>query len=250
MKKLSRKETKLGSIIPSCELASVKLTEEYILSMEAFLKIYPLKAFEAQIILEVSKYPDHHVDINTLTKKIPKEFFKNSNNDVEASVKSLINTGYLQTYKSKKEVLCVLCTPWGRDVARQITSSCFSESLKFFDAEIQKIDVRRRKLCYDPLGLRVGEKRFARGPKGKIEITILGLLCSDNIYAVTEGRVEYEIRVVAEARCPQCKSIIPVEYCLNPATAWQKYLDIECEECGYLFSLSYSLINYYEIPII
>jgi len=227
-------------------LTSTRLTEEYILDLEAFLSVYPLTAFEAQIILEVSRYPDHHVDINTLAKKIPHEFFKNSNNDIEKSVKSLIKNGYLQPYESKKEVLCLLCTSWGRDVARQIMESCFSEALRFYDEEKQKIDARRRRLCVDPLGLKTNEKRYANGPKGKIEIIIDGIFCSDQIFSTINDRVEYERRVVARAKCPQCKSSIQIDYCFNPTTVWQKYLELKCEKCGYFFYLSFSLMKYYE----
>ena len=238
---------KLSYRVASCNLLPISLTEEYILDIEAFLQVYPLTAFEAQIIIEVSNYPNHHVDINTVAKKIPQDFFKDGSNNIEDSVKSLIERGYLEPYGGKKDVLCVRCSKLGRDVARQIRLSCFSGALKLFDREKKSIDARKRRLCVNPLGFKVGEKRFADGPKGKIKIVIRGLFCSDNVYATFEDRVEYERRVVTEVECPQCHDLIRIEYCFNPSTLYQKYLEIGCVKCNYHFFLAYYLMKYYDL---
>ena len=232
--------------VPSCELRPIILSEQYILNMEAFLNIFPLTAFEAQIILEVSRSRTHHIDTKTLAKRIPREFFSGTSNNVEMSVKSLIQRGFLDQYESKKKVLCVRCSKWGRDTARLIISNCFSETLKFFNLEMEKIDARKERLCIDPLGLEIGEKRSANGSMGKIEITIKALLPSAVNYAAGEGRVEYERKVVAEVQCPRCNNITKIEYSFNPVTVWQKSLDIECQRCNLTFALAYSLMKYNE----
>lgn len=214
--------------------------------MEAFLQIYPLTAFEAQILIEVCKYREHHIDISTLTKTLPKEFFSKKANDVDSSVKSLIERGLIEPYPSKKDELCVLLSRFGREIAWQIRERCFSEALRHFDQERNKIDARRKRLCVDPLGLKVGEKRHAKGPKGSTEIEIAGLFCSDNKYSSSNGRVEYERRVVARIMCPQCNSYIPIEYCFNPVTLYKRQLELECKKCGYKFFLPYYLYKYWE----
>ena len=140
----------------------------------------------------------------------------------------------------------MLATKFGRDVASQIRERCFSESLRFFDIERKKIDARKRRLCVDPLGLKVGERRHANGPRGKTEIVITGLYSSDNKHTTIEGRVEYERRVVAKIKCPQCGDDIPIEYCFNPISVYRERLEIECEKCTYHFFLAYYLYKYWE----
>jgi hypothetical protein len=81
----------MASSVTPCDLEAISFTEEYILSLEAFLTAISLTAFEAQIILEVSKYPSQHVDLPTLARKIPKFFNENPGYDLDASVKSLRN---------------------------------------------------------------------------------------------------------------------------------------------------------------
>lgn len=234
-----------ASVSP-CDLESINFTEEYILGLEAFLSTIALTAFEAQIVLEVSKYPSHHVDVPTIARKISKSFNDNPANNLAASVKSLLNRGYLDPYEGKKDELCVHCSKLGRDTARDIQLSCFSEALKHYDAEKAKIDERKRKLCVDPIGLKVGQKRSANGPKGKIEIIIDGLYCSDKIFSVSESRTEYERRVVARLKCPVCGNANEIEYEFNPNNIWREHLKVVCINCSYTFYLSYYLMKYYD----
>ncbi|MCJ7423487.1 hypothetical protein MUP01_04360 [Candidatus Bathyarchaeota archaeon] len=236
----------MSSKIPPCELKPVKFTEQYISRIEGDLHAFSLTAFEAQTLIEVLNYPSQHVDIKTLERKVPKEFFQGTSNNVAASVKSLIEKGYLQPYQAKKEVLCVLCTKFGRDVANSILSSCFSGSLRFFDKERERLDNRRKRLCADPIGLEIGETRYVNGPKGKIKVVIKELHCSDIVYGAIDGEVQYERMVIADVECPQCEYMIRIEYSFNPGTAWQNFVEITCENCTYQFSLLYRLVSYYE----
>lgn len=236
----------MASSVTPCDLEAISFTEEYILSLEAFLTAISLTAFEAQIILEVSKYPSQHVDLPTLARKIPKFFNENPGYDLDASVKSLRNRGYLDAYEGKKDEPCVHCSKLGRDMARDIQLSCFSEALQHYDAEKAKIDERKRKMCVDPIGLKLNEKRWANGPKGKIEITITGLYCSDKIFSVSDSRIEYERNIKANLKCPVCKNINDIEYDFNPFTIWREHLKVTCSNCDYTFYLSYNLRGYYE----
>jgi len=236
----------MASEVPSCELVAVELSEDYIIDIEAFLEVYPMTAFEGQILIEVCKFREHHIDVNTLTKKIPKEFFVDPSNDLNRSLKDLIMRNLLSPYEGKKDVLCVLATKFGRAIANQIRERCFSEALRFFDIERKKIDARKRRLVVDPLGLKVGERRRANGPRGKTEVVIKGLYSSDTKHTIIEGKVKYERRVVANIKCPQCGSDISIEYCFNPISVYKKRLEIECGRCTYHFFLAYYLYKYWE----
>ena len=79
--------------IKGCELDPVNLSEECYDEMRSFLVPFELTAIEAQLILEVSNSRKHHIDINTLSKKVPKEF---GVGNIEALIKKLMHDGYIE----------------------------------------------------------------------------------------------------------------------------------------------------------
>lgn len=234
----------MSSKVRSCELEPIKLSEECYSEMCTFLDTFHITAIEAQIILEVASYRQHHVDLNTLSKKIPKEF---KSFDVEESVKKMIGDQFLQPY-IKKDVFCVRCTAWGWDVANFIRDKCYSEKLRYFNNLRAQYAERKYLLCFDPQGFKEGEKRHARGPKGEsVVILIKKKSRGDRIFRRAEGGVPvYEIKIEAEvAGCPKCSGTILIESCYTPASCYQKYNQVHCNNCGFEFMIRSALDKFF-----
>lgn len=229
----------------SCELEQIDLSEDCYSEIITFLDTFKVTALEAQIIWEVANYRQHHIDLNMLSKKIPKEF-KLPN--IEGSVKELINNGFLKPYEAKKEVRCVRCTAWGRDVAYLIRDNCYSEKLRYFDALSEKYAEAKCLLCFDPQGFEVGEKRYARGPKDeKVVLLIKKKYRGDRIFRYAEdGTPIYEIKLEVEiVGCPRCNGKILMEFCYNPNSCYKEFEHVNCINCGFEFMLRYALDVFY-----
>ena len=233
----------MSSKVRSCELEPIELSEECYSEMCTFLDTFHITAIEAQIILEVASYRQHHMDLNMLSKKIPKEF---KSFDVEESVKKLIGDHFLESY-IKKDVLCVRCAAWGWDVANFIRDKCYSEKLRYFDNLRAQYDERKYHLCSDPQGFKEGDIRHARGSKDeKIPVIIMKKTRGDRIFRYADnGAPLYEIKLVAEVACPKCRGKIVVEVCYNPANCYKEFNTIDCAHCGFEFKLRYALDIFY-----
>jgi len=231
--------------VRSCELDTTYPSEECFHEMCAFLESFQITASGAQMILEVATCRQHHIDFNTLAKRMPEEFQKV---DTGTLVKELINARFLEPYQSKKEVFCVRCSALGRDVAYLIRERCYSNKLKHFDVLAKKYSDQGYLLCFDPQGFKVSEKRYARGPNGKrITILVTKKSRADSVFRQAENGVPlYDIRLEAEILgCPKCDKKIQFEYSYNPSSCYKEFVPIQCKNCGFKFMLRHALDKFY-----
>ena len=231
--------------IRSCELDTIDLSEECFHEMSAFLESFQITDAGTQMILEVATSRQHHIDVDTLAKKMPKEFQKVN---VGVLAKELINAGFLEPYQSKKEVLCVRSSALGRDVAYLIRERCYSRKLKHFAALAERYSGQGYLICFDPQGFKVGEKRYAQGLEGKrIAVLIKKKSHADSVFRHAENGVPiYDIKLEVDVLgCPKCGRKIQFEYSYNPGSCYREFVPIHCENCGLDFMLRHALDKFY-----
>lgn len=219
-------------------------SKDYYLKMKSFLISFSLQPFEGQVILEVCASKQHYICERDLQRKIPKSF-GNTAFDLVRILKDLIQKGYLSPYEARKETFCVRSAKFGRDFARQSKLHGFYSFEEFPVLEEKHSKIKL--LCYDPQQFNVGDIRYARGPSGRrIEVKITDISSSDEVYgSADDGRTIYCIRLVAQAKCPQCSSGVPIDFTYSPETCYSAYNEFICNTCGFKIMLCCSLMNYY-----
>ena len=234
-----------GKIMPrevhKCELEDVEITEEYYLDLQAFLRDLGLSCLEAQIILEVHKYPEHYIDSRTLKKKIPSELLRESS--LKSTLKNLVESGFLKYYESKKPEICVLCDEMGHIVAEEIQKRCYSEALKYYPSMREHFEHLKKQRCFDPENFREGERRTIHLGNFKLDIKIEKILTSDIIvdYSI-EGTPIYGRRLIGYiSKCPKCGRKIPIDYSYDNKNIYTESLKVKCPSCGLEFFLAYCL---------
>ncbi len=214
------------------------------LRTKAYLKAFGLSAVEGQIIIDLCHIRDYYMDTKKLSRKLP-ESLRLSPSDLEPVLKRLIQGGFIAPYTAKKDELCVRSSSLGRDFSRQAE---FEEDITSFEdmPALERSFSEIKLTCYDPAGFK-REERWARGPKGdKIKIIILEVTASDEIYETSiEGRTIYALKLLANAICPFCSGIIPIEYSYTPSTCYTAFNEFNCGQCGFRFMLRSALDNYY-----
>lgn len=218
------------------------LSEAEIGQIEQFLNLNEVTAYEAQMIFEVSTYRQHHIGLPSLAKKMPKRY-KKSMNELEETAKLLCERGILEPYESKKENICLRLGKKGRDLSLYLKRQGFADNLPRYDESVEMLTEKRKHLCADHLGLKIGEIRTANGPHGKTSVQICGITAADSIYSEVNG-VEYDRLVSIKVDCPKCHYSIETNYTYNPTTLWVDWKDITCGSCKYFFQVSYSLFEY------
>ena len=225
---------------PSCELEEIELTEDYYMQLESFLYDVDLSSLEAQVILEVIGYRQHHIDMMTLDRKVPSEL-KEQSYSIESVVRELIKGRYLLPYSSKKDELCVLSGPRGRDIARLIRERCLSGGLKHFPHLRQKYQSIRNSLCYDHENFKEGQERTANLRGKRLKILIVKIRAADT-YQTDEGKKIYDRRLTCKIdECPQCRKPIQFDYTFNPENIYTESVNVVCVNCGFRFLLSRSM---------
>lgn len=228
----------MSPIVPKCELQDVELTEDSYLDLKAFLDGFGLEAIEASIILEVHRYPEHHVDLRTLQKKIPSELTSTTFN-FDRIVRKLVEEGFLQYYSAKKSEPCVLCDEPGRVVAQEMIERCISKSIGHYPSLQQTYMTLQTQRCFDPEMFKEGGKRQISLGNFKLLIKIEKIRTSDQVYRVEKGVHEYDRRLIGSVeQCPRCGEKIILDFSYNPITIYHDGVDVQCSKCKFKFGLA------------
>ncbi len=227
--------------VPKCELKKTEVTEEYFLNLQAFLADLGLSCLEAQIVLEVYRYPEFYVDTITLEKKIPKELIKQR--DFGEAIHNLLASGFLKRYSSKKPEDCVQCDDIGRLVAEQILGQCYSESLRYYPSMCGAFENLKRRRCIDHEHFKKGEQRMVSVGDFKLKITIDKILTSDFVVGKLEDDSDiYGRRLIGRIlKCPRCREEIPLDYCYDHKNLYTDDVEVECPKCDLTILLGRAL---------
>jgi len=228
----------VSPVVPKCELQDVELTEDFYLDLKAFLDDFGLEAVEASIILEVYRYPEHHVDVRTLERKIPSELISVSFN-IERHIRELVEEGFLKYYPSKKPEPCVLCDEFGRIVAQEMIERCISRSIGHYPSlQNTYLNLQSRR-CFDPESFKEGDERQVSLGNFKLLIKIEKIRTSSLVYRMENGTPEYDRRLIGcIERCPRCGERIALDFSYNPATIYNEGVDVQCVKCKFEFVLA------------
>ena len=208
-------------------------------ALQGFLATWNLTPVSAQILLEVYKYPEHHVDVKTIRRKLPPKF---KNADIEEAIRSLVNRPIplLAPYLPKPEE-CFLCTQNGRMVAYEIESHDLADHLvSFSEMEIEFAGMERR-VCYDAWGLTKGNVRSCNGTRGKILVSY-----SIEVSTTTYRDNEFCWRISTYFKCPRCSNDMRPEFDVNPENGATDYVQVECSLCHLQLKVQRALFQYYE----
>ena len=206
--------------------------------LQGFLTTWKLSPVSAQILFEVYKYPEHHVDIKTIQRKLPPKF---KNADIEEAIKSLVNrpVPLLAPYLRKPED-CFLCTQSGRMAAYEIESRGLVDYFVLsseMESEFAKVE---KHVCDDVWGLTKGDARRCSGIHGKIVV-------SYSFEASTTPYRDNEFcwRIVAELKCPRCPTILKIEFDVNPENGTTEYVPVPCNVCHLQIRMQKAMYQYY-----
>jgi hypothetical protein len=228
----------VSQVVPKCELQNVELTEDTYLDLKAFLDGFGLEAIEASIILEVHRYPEHHVDLGTLEKKIPSELLDGPLN-IERRVKKLVEEGFLRYYESRKPEPCVLCDEMGRVVAWEMMERCISTRIEHYLTLHRNFMYLQSRRCFDPEGFSEGDERQVSLGSFKLLIKIEKIRTSSQIHRIENGIPEYDRHLIGHIeQCPRCGEPIAIDFSYNPTTIYVEGVEVRCDKCKFEFMLA------------
>lgn len=220
---------------PLC--ADIIVDAAYFLKMQLFLTGHNLTPEEAQVIWETGSYRQHHIDIKTLEKKMPKRLRRSGT--YEHLVKDLVanNRGFLEIY-FKKDVLCFRCTPLGFDVTKEMTENCYSSAMeKYYELEEEFAD-SQKKIPYNPNRWIKGQVIKSNNNGEEINIKINNIHRSDKECGKSGDFILHETIIEIEIYgCPKCKSRIVKEYSFNLDNFYLDPIEINCLNCGHVFKI-------------
>lgn len=212
------------------------------LRTKAFLQPFGLTPFEAQLLLEIRGFRQPHVDIRTLSKRIPKIF---GTKNLGYTIKDLILRDCVARYPPKKDEFCVCLAPFGRSFVTQAIRQGFHEFIDQMPMWEKRFGTAKTP-CYDPQGFKKGDIRYANGPLGKIRTEVLQILTSTEIFSTgDDGKAIYRIRLVGKAQCPRCSNEIGFDYSYDHVSCYQKFNRLPCSQCGIRLMLRCCLSKYY-----
>lgn len=206
--------------------------------LRGFLAKWKLTPISAQILFEVYKYPEHHVDVKTIRRKLPPKF---KNVEIEEAIKSLVNRPIplLKPYLPKPED-CYLCTQNGRFVASEIESQNLADDFASFSDMNDEFAEIERRVCDDAWGLTKGNTRTCNGTRGKILVNY-----SWEASTTPYRDNEFCWRIAAKFECPQCSHNLQSEFDINPENGTIDYVLVQCSTCRLQLRVQRALYQYY-----